>query len=420
MWKKYVKVGHGTLFKARSGIWNLVYSIKGREKCRSLGTKDFDDAERKRDEIVEAARLGIIDEMSRIPLLDSWSLYASSHDARWISDEGMRRRFAVWRGFAAWMRDRHPEVADAAAIQRKMANEYIDFHSAGHAAATTNKTVFLLRGMLDAICGTWSTAGNPFAGAMILPWDSHSRRSLEREEMARLLDAAKKTGAEYYRLFLVATYTGLRLGECCSIKWENIDVRRGILQFVPGKTRRYLNGRPVTVPLHWKLLKALLATHEDCRTGAVLPELARAYAANRWCAKRTIARIFKSAGIETSIRVAGRVRRVPEASFHSLRHSFVSFAANAGVPLESLRAIVGHASTAMTRHYYHAAEEDLRRAVASVPVFDARGNVVSLSAKAAGESALSQRLLHIEALFRDGLVSESECNEVCMRIAAEA
>ena len=79
------------------------------------------------------------------------------------------------------------------------------------------------------------------------------------------------------------------------------------------------------------------------------------------------ARIFKAANITMSVRLEGRHRRTPEATFHSLRHTFVSFAANAGVPLHIVQSIVGHESTAMTRHYYHENLGALRSAVSAIP-----------------------------------------------------
>lgn len=80
--------------------------------------------------------------------------------------------------------------------------------------------------------------------------------------------------------------------------------------------------------------------------------------------------MFTAAGIETSIMIEGRTRPTPYATFHSLRHSFVSFATNSGVPLPVVQSIVGHHSSAMTRHYYHANEEALRKAVDAVPDFE--------------------------------------------------
>lgn len=426
MWRNHIKVGHGTLFKGASGRWNLKISVRGKDKCYAMGTKDRDEAERKRQETVDGIRQGVIDELSRIPLLGVWSLFESSPTAARIVGEGLATRFRAWMGFATWMRDRHPGISDVSGIDRAVVNEYVDFYAGGHTAMTTNKTVFLLRGMMDVIGIASGSSFNPFDHVRQLPWDSHPRRSLGMDEIERLLKAAKDEGGDYHLLFLVAVYTGQRLGECCRLKWEDIDMERGVIQLVPSKTRKYANGQFVTIPLHWKLMQALLETPAENRVGSVMPSLAKAYSANRWCAKVALARIFKAAGIETSVKLEDRKWKCPEASFHSLRHSFVSFAANSGVPLEFLRSIVGHKTTAMTRHYYHADEEGLRMAVAAIPAYDANGNLLQGTVeplfvpRAEKEGEQSQRLREVEALFEEGLISETECNEACMKIAVES
>ena len=95
--------------------------------------------------------------------------------------------------------------------------------------------------------------------------------------------------------------------------------------------------------------------------------MAEYYMKSKWRVGHELGEIFRAAGIVTSIQIEGRRNKTPEATFHSLRHTFVSFAANAGVPLHIVQSIVGHESTAMTRHYYHENEDALRQAVAAIP-----------------------------------------------------
>lgn len=81
----------------------------------------------------------------------------------------------------------------------------------------------------------------------------------------------------------------------------------------------------------------------------------------------------------------GRSRKSVVASFHSLRHTFVSISANAGVPLPVVQSIVGHCSTAMTQHYYHESENALRQTVEAIPAiggWEEREEGNSLAAKA--------------------------------------
>ena len=101
--------------------------------------------------------------------------------------------------------------------------------------------------------------------------------------------------------------------------------------------------------------------------GPVLPRIADLYVQSRWRVSHELSRIFKAANIQTSIRLEGRHRWTPEATFHSLWHTFVSFAANAVVLLHIVQSIVGHESTAMTWHYYHGNLAALKSAVAAIP-----------------------------------------------------
>ena len=114
----------------------------------------------------------------------------------------------------------------------------------------------------------------------------------------------------------------------------------------------------------------MTAVPEADRGGFVIPEIASLYTGSRWRISQGIAKIFAAANIVTFIQLEGRRGKTPEATFHSLRHTFVSLAANAGVPLHIVQSIVGHESTAMTRHYYHENVDSLRMAVNAIPVLE--------------------------------------------------
>ena len=100
----------------------------------------------------------------------------------------------------------------------------------------------------------------------------------------------------------------------------------------------------------------------------------------------------------------------------------IALAANAGVPLPVVASIVGHSSTAMTRHYYHENEEMLRQAVAAIPSLDdLKGGKPSNSLSQPPRSAqtVEQRLRQLEKLKRKSLISEEEYASTRSRILAE-
>ena len=120
----------------------------------------------------------------------------------------------------------------------------------------------------------------------------------------------------------------------------------------------------------------------------------------------------------------GRSRRSVLASFHSLRHTFVSLSANAGVPLPVVQSIVGHCSTAMTRHYYHENEAVLRKAVEAIPAIGTDSETRDEGIQREGRSPLrppsvASRLKRLSQLLAEGLVSEDEYTAQRTRILNE-
>ena len=437
--------GMGNLQREKSGRWTMRVGINGKRYCRSTRTKDRDQAERVLQRFLAPFGLG----EHRLPLADVWLEYVKSPNRNELAKATLDGKRNTWMQFAKWMEHFYLPVKDLGGITSDMIAEYLACVRAEVCASTYNTRVCILREIFRTLAKKAGLEEDPWEGVRLRPDDSHSRRELTMEELKRLLDAAKKSGAEWHKLMLIGIYTGLRLGDCCRLDWSQISIAQGVIQVVPRKTRRH-HQRLVTIPIHPALGRALLnadgiAIREfgenrcgydgaamesssssaaptpqtvfakvasddrikntnlaffDCgvgraeiegeipgatvvshiekrqncvcaasafRIGPVLPMIAEMYARSRWQVSHELSRIFRAANIQTSVRLEGRHRRTPEATFHSLRHTFVSFAANAGVPLHIVQSIVGHESTAMTRHYYHENIDALKSAVAAIP-----------------------------------------------------
>jgi integrase len=76
---------------------------------------------------------------------------------------------------------------------------------------------------------------------------------------------------------------------------------------------------------------------------------------------RKVKGLIERCGIKTSV-VAANGRTRPDATAHSLRHTFVTRAIEAGVPPHVVQAIVGHASAAMTERYTHLSDAAVLKA----------------------------------------------------------
>ena len=397
--------GMGNLQQEKSGRWTMRVGINGKRYCRSTRTKDRDQAERVLQRFLAPLGLG----EQRLPLADVWFEYVKSPNRNELAKATLDGKRQTWMHFAKWMEHFYLPVKDLGGVTADMVAEYLVCLRADLCATTYNNRVCILREIFRVLAQKARLEEDPWEGVRLRPDDSHSRRELTMDELRRLLEAAKKCevrsakceegadGAshlapctshynEWHLLILIGIYTGLRLGDCCRLDWSQINLAQGVIQLVPEKTKRH-HRRIVTIPIHPTLGAELLESAEcDVRsaksesadashfalstshfTGPVLPRISEMYARTRSRVSDRLCAIFRAAHIETSVQIEGRKHKTPEATFHSLRHTFVSFAANAGVPLHIVQSIVGHESTAMTRHYYHENLAALKSAVSAIP-----------------------------------------------------
>ena len=411
--------GRGNLQKEKSGRYTLRVGINGRRYSRSTGTTDREKAERALERFLAPLGLGA----TRLPLADAWQRYEMSPNRRDIAKATLDSKRAVWMSFSRWMEKYHVEIGHLAEVTDEAVAEYLTQFRCHHSATTYNNHVCALREVFRLLADKAGVAHDPWAGVCLLADDSVSRRELTIDELGRLHAAASKAGAEWKLLFMTGTYTGLRLGDCCRLTWENVNLERQVIQVIPEKTKKHMHGRPVTIPIHPELLKELTGRARspsappspDAATSPyVNPTIANLYLNENWRLDAELSRIFKAADITMSVRMEGRTRKSVVASFHSLRHTFVSLSANAGVPLPVVQSIVGHCSTAMTRHYYHENEENLRKAVAAIPVIGERGMGNGERGTGNGERARSvaspipTRLRRLANLLKQGLITEEE------------
>ena len=355
--------GMGNLQREKSGRWTMRVGINGKRYCRSTRTKDRDQAERVLQRFLAPLGLG----EHRLPLADVWNAYVMSPDRNDLAKATMDGKRQVWMHFARWMEHYYMPVKDLAGVTHDMVSEYLALLRADLCGSTYNNRVCVLREIFRTLATKACLEDDPWAGVRLRPDDSHSRRELTMDELRRLLDAAKD---EWRKLILIGIYTGLRLGDCCRLQWSQVNIAEEVIQLVPAKTKRH-HQRMVTIPIHPALGAALVVDGASgdraLPSDPVLPRIAEMYGRARWQVSQELSRIFKRANIVTSVKIVGRKKRTPEATFHSLRHTFVSFAANAGVPLHVVQSIVGHESTTMTRHYYHENIEALKSAVSAIP-----------------------------------------------------
>lgn len=444
--------GTGNLQQEKSGRWTIRVGINGRRLSRSTGTRDRDKAEAFLNRFLAPMGLGAI----RLPLAEAWHHYEMSPNRRDVAKTTLASKRTMWMCFARWMEQNHIEIGNLAEVTETAVGEYLAEFRCHHSATTYNNHVCALREVFRTLAEKAGVTHDPWAGVCLRSDDSVSRRELTLDEVERLYAAASKEGAQWKLLVMVGIYTGLRLGDCCRLSWECVNLERQVIQVIPEKTKKHMHGKPVTIPIHPSLMAELAMVRErgtgnrrrqgcggqdgeradegretsetGCFVNAAIAEL---YLTRKWMVAEGLRRIFKMANITMSVRLEGRSRKSVVASFHSLRHTFVSLSANAGVPLPVVQSIVGHCSTAMTRHYYHENEGVLRQAVEAIPAIGADAACAPAVARSpSGADNLSRRrparregvparLKRLERYRAQGLVTEEEYAATRAKILAE-
>jgi integrase len=196
--------------------------------------------------------------------------------------------------------------------------------------------------------------GNPCRSRVLrLPVTRRDWVILDRTDTRRLL-AAATIQPHLEALYVLAVTTGMRVGEICAVRWQDIDLDKGTLK-VNATINRDENNR-----------LARLATKTDrARRTIRLPDIAvealrrtprdegetlvgyrdlvfkgnGEYLDPSTVTKRHFADVLRAAGL-------------PPMQFHDLRHTYITHALDDGVMPHTVSEIVGHSSAAFTLSRY--------------------------------------------------------------------
>lgn len=129
--------------------------------------------------------------------------------------------------------------------------------------------------------------------------------------------------------------TGMRLRECCHLRWMDVDAARGVILVREGKGRQE---RLVPLPAHLALeLRAYL--QKGAPSG---PWLFSLQGGEPPCPDHVRKQLRKA------VRRAGITRRVTP---HVFRHTFATLLLDAGTDLRVIQAVLGHRCLASTMRY---------------------------------------------------------------------
>lgn len=204
--------------------------------------------------------------------------------------------------------------------------------------ATRNRYRALVRAILRAAEREWDWLDK--APAMRVEAEPKRRVAFLTREQAEALIAALP---EKYRCPVrFALLTGLRKANVFGLRWENINLERGMAIVHADEAKA---GERILVPLNAQA-KAMLEAMPEPRQGLVFN-----------CPSRVSPSVWESA-----CKAAG----VPWLRFHDLRHTWASWHAMAGTPMSTLMELGGWSTPSIVRKYAHLSPEHLAQAAERV------------------------------------------------------
>jgi len=297
-----------------------------------------------------------------LTLDDAWGAFECAANRPECGEDTMRQHKSNWLDFLAWFRVKSPEARFIRDVTETVAGQYMsDFGKQKISANTYNKRVGFFRLFFRVLAKQARIADNPFAEIAKRRLQTHSRRALSRKELVTLLFSSE---GEMQRLIWVGTFTGLRLGDCCTLRWAEVDLSSGVIRRVQRKIKNRRD--PVIIGIPRPLYRLLAAV--EMPTGYVCPSYAQRYLKSRseqTNISREIQAFFEKCGIETNLDV-GNSRKAVEVGFHSLRHTYASIHAEEGTPQAAIQDNMGHSNPAMTEHYQHISEDTARKVAAAL------------------------------------------------------
>src|SRR4029453_14928693 len=176
--------------------------------------------------------------------------------------------------------------------------------------------------------------------------DRRSREHLTPAEVATLIEAASKIGRYGHRdstLILLAYRHGLRVGELVALRWDQVDLKAGLLHVA-----RLKHGVPATHPLRGPELRALRRLQREYPTSSYVFVTERRGPLTDSAVRKIVARAGIAAGLAFPVHP------------HMLRHACGYKLANDGQDTRAIQQYLGHRNISHTVRYTELAPQRFR------------------------------------------------------------
>ena len=221
--------------------------------------------------------------------------------------------------------------------------------SEGRTPQTVNRYMGFLRRVLNKAVRDGKLASNPVSRIKMFREPAGKTRFLSPEEEGVLCE---KIGASYAGWVRLAILTGMRQMEQFSLRWEHVDLERGVLTLSNTKA-----GGVQYVRLNEEAKRLIEGFIPGNKSVWVFPsENPATHADPRNFYRRVYLPKVKESGLDG-------------VSWHSLRHTFASRLAMSGSTEGTIATLLRHSGTVLVRRYAHLSPSHLQDEIEKISAF---------------------------------------------------
>lgn len=172
----------------------------------------------------------------------------------------------------------------------------------------------------------------------------------ERKRMEKYCFKSKESK---YLGILISLYTGLRIGEICALKWEDIDFENKLINVTHTLQRVYVDKSDTkviyTTPKTKKSIRKIPLSKVLYEK---LKEISNEYPKEAFVLTGKKDKWVEPLGYRYTYKLILKQARVKYKKYHTLRHTFATRCIKVGMDMKSLSEILGHANVTITLNIY--------------------------------------------------------------------
>lgn len=336
------------IYKRKDGLWEARYvkeiDAYGKKKYGSVYSRSYQEVKVKRQDALDYLLLNqkpiSMRSTSISSLIEEWLFINKSR----LKPSTYQRYCGFWDNHIKSTVGNMKIIFISPTVIRKFSNELID---KGLSTLTANAVLVFLHSVLKYGHQQYGFPMPEFKYYQVYPKEMRVLTAEEQQSLVNYL----KTDMDIYKFgILMALYTGVRIGELCGLRWEDIEdncikIKRTVIRLKsedgkgteivvgPPKTKKSVRIVPVMSSLSPFMMHFINANAGYIISTDEVP----------LTEPRVMQYKFKKCLDELNIEGV---------SFHSLRHTFATRCIEAGVDVKTLSEILGHSNVQTTLNRY--------------------------------------------------------------------